>query len=121
MYRHQWVAPQPTALRTVVKQAHGVAASATVTKTAGYHWRGEPYPRKRSYPKGMGMIFVVDSDRRPLTSCHPARARKLLSSGKAAVLRRYPFTIILKHSAPGASPDSLRLKIDPGSKVTGLA
>jgi hypothetical protein len=27
--------------------------------------------------------------------CHPARARELLREGKAAVFRRFPFTIIL--------------------------
>jgi len=32
MHRHQWVASQPTALRLVVKQAHGVAASAASEK-----------------------------------------------------------------------------------------
>src|SRR5262249_50092488 len=121
MHRHQGMAPQSPALRTVVTQAHGVAASAAVTETAGYPWRGELYPRKRSYPKGDGVIFVVATDRRPLTPCHPARARKLLTSGRAAVWLRYPFTSILKHSARDAAPEPLRLKMDPGSKVTGLA
>src|SRR5262249_47558903 len=66
-------------------------------------------------------MFVVDSDRRPLTPCHPARARKLLTSGKTAVWRRYPFTILLKHAVPDAAPEPLRLKIAPGRRVTGLA
>lgn len=44
----------------------------------------------------------------------------LLSSGKAAVFRRYPFTIILKEIVV-PEPIPLRLKIDPGSKTTGLA
>jgi hypothetical protein len=30
----------------------------------------------------------------------PVRARKLLDSGKAAVLRMFPFTIILKNREP---------------------
>ncbi|MAA70071.1 MAG: HNH endonuclease [Deltaproteobacteria bacterium] len=38
-----------------------------------------------------------------------------------AVLRRYPFTIILKQSYPAAIPRPLRIKIDPGSKTTGFA
>jgi 5-methylcytosine-specific restriction endonuclease McrA len=33
----------------------------------------------------------------------------------------YPFTIILKRVVPDAAPESLRVKIDPGSKTTGLA
>ncbi len=40
--------------------------------------------------------FVLDKDRKPLMPCHAARARKLLKKGKAAVFRRFPFTIILK-------------------------
>src|SRR5262249_448696 len=72
-------------------------------------------------PKGKMVIFVVDTDRRPLTPCHPARARKLLTSGKVAGWRRYPFTILLKHALPDAASEPLRLKIDPGSTVTGLA
>ncbi|KAF0185548.1 MAG: HNH endonuclease [Nitrospirae bacterium] len=52
--------------------------------------------------------------------CSPARARILLRSHKAAVLRRYPFTIILKDRAEGDT-QSVELKVDPGSKVTGIA
>ncbi|HEV2460574.1 MAG TPA: RNA-guided endonuclease IscB [Ktedonobacterales bacterium] len=69
----------------------------------------------------MSMVFVVDAKRRPLAPCHPARARRMLTSGKAAVWRRYPFVIILKRAIPNAVPTLVRLKIDPGSKVTGLA
>ena len=52
--------------------------------------------------------------------CHPARARELLRDGKAAVYRRQPFTIILKHRAGGDS-QPVELKTDPGSKTTGIA
>jgi 5-methylcytosine-specific restriction endonuclease McrA len=69
----------------------------------------------------MVFVFVVDTERRPLAPCHPARARRLLTAGKAAVWRRYPFTIILKRAVPEAQPAPLRVKLDPGSKVTGLA
>ncbi|HEV8193753.1 MAG TPA: RNA-guided endonuclease IscB [Ktedonobacterales bacterium] len=69
----------------------------------------------------MAFVFVVDTERRPLVPCHPARARRLLTEGKAAVWRRYPFTIILKRAVPEARPAPPRVKIDPGSKVTGLA
>jgi len=65
-------------------------------------------------------VFVVDHNRQPLTPCHPAVARRLLARGRAAVLRRFPFTIILKESKP-PTESGLRLKIDPGSRVTGLA
>jgi 5-methylcytosine-specific restriction endonuclease McrA len=69
----------------------------------------------------MVLVFVVDTEQRPLSPCHPARARRLLTAGKAAVWRRHPFTLILKRAVPDARPEPLRLKIDPGSKTTGLA
>jgi 5-methylcytosine-specific restriction endonuclease McrA len=66
-------------------------------------------------------VFVVDQDRKPLDPIHPGRARFLLKSGHAAVLRRYPFTIIMKEPKPDAQPAPLRVKIDPGSQTSGLA
>jgi 5-methylcytosine-specific restriction endonuclease McrA len=52
--------------------------------------------------------------------CHPARARELLRYKKAVVHKLNPFTIRLKRSIVACNVN-LRLKIDPGSKVTGLA
>lgn len=69
----------------------------------------------------MSFVFVVDQERKPLDPIHPGRARFLLKARLAAVLRRYPFTIILKESKPDVVPEQLRIKIDPGSKTTGLA
>jgi 5-methylcytosine-specific restriction endonuclease McrA len=66
-------------------------------------------------------VFVVDTNKQPLSPVHPARARKLLSYGKAAVYRRYPFTIILKISVVDPVVADLRIKLDPGSKTTGIA
>ncbi len=65
-------------------------------------------------------VFVLDANRKPLTPCTPGMARSLLKASKAAVFRQYPFTIILKKEAPD-SPQSLTLKLDPGSKTTGIA
>jgi len=45
----------------------------------------------------------------------------LVSSGKAAVFRRFPFTIILKQEVHEPVTHPLRLKLDPGSKTTGIA
>jgi hypothetical protein len=68
------------------------------------------------------MVFVLDSQRQPLDPCHEARARKLLRAGRAAVFRRYPFTIILNdRKAAVPVTHAHRLKLDPGSKTTGLA
>ncbi len=65
-------------------------------------------------------IFVLDTNKKPLTPCKPSMARKLLTAGKAAIFRRFPFTIILK-KAVTATVKSIALKLDPGSKTTGIA
>ena len=64
--------------------------------------------------------FVLDTTKKPLEPIHPAKARLLLRQGKAAVFRLYPFTIILKEEIT-ETPKPLELKIDPGSKTTGIA
>lgn len=66
-------------------------------------------------------VFVVDTNRKPLNPVHPGEARRLLSQGKAAVLKRYPFTIILKQEITKPQITGLRVKIDPGSRTTGIA
>jgi 5-methylcytosine-specific restriction endonuclease McrA len=50
-----------------------------------------------------------------------ARARILLKQGRAAVFRRFPFTIILKDRSDVPAGQEHRIKIDPGSKTTGVA
>jgi len=81
----------------------------------------------------MSFVFVLDQQRQPLAPVHPGRARYLLQAGYAAVWRRYPFTLILTgtEARPQAEqeemaeveevPTPLHLKLDPGSKTTGLA
>src|SRR5260221_6824561 len=69
----------------------------------------------------MSHVFLVDAERRPLTPVHPGRARLLLKAGKAAVFKRFPFTLILRQPVEQAAREPLRLKIDPGSHTTGLA
>lgn len=66
-------------------------------------------------------VFVLDTNKRPLDPVHPGTARRLLNNKKAAVFRRYPFTIILKEACPDVTVQDLELSIDPGSKVTGIA
>ncbi|MEA5592867.1 RNA-guided endonuclease IscB [Rivularia sp. UHCC 0363] len=65
-------------------------------------------------------VFVIDTDKKPCNPIHPATARKLLTSKKAAVYRTYPFTIILKNVST-KKLSSVQIKIDPGSRVTGFA
>lgn len=65
-------------------------------------------------------VFVLSNTKAPLMSCTPGRARQLLTKGRAAVFRRYPFTIILKDRSEGVT-QNIDLKIDPGSRTTGFA
>ncbi|HEY6542390.1 MAG TPA: RNA-guided endonuclease IscB [Ktedonobacteraceae bacterium] len=69
----------------------------------------------------MSKVFLVDTNKQPLDPVHPGWARKLLSTGQAAVYRRYPFTLILKRAVEHPKVQLLRLKIDPGARTTGLA
>lgn len=69
----------------------------------------------------MSNVFVVDDHKRPLNPVHPGYALWLLTQGKAVVYRRYPFAIRLKEARPAMPVAPLRLKLDPGSKTTGLA
>jgi 5-methylcytosine-specific restriction endonuclease McrA len=69
----------------------------------------------------MSLVFVVDQQQRPCRPVHPGRARHLLTRGRAAVYRRYPFTLILREGEPSEESEPVRLKIDPGSQTTGLA
>ncbi len=66
-------------------------------------------------------VLVLSKDEKPLSPCHQARARKLLNKGRAAVYRKYPFTIILKEEVEPSESEPCRIKIDPGAKTTGMA
>lgn len=67
-------------------------------------------------------ILVLDKRKKPLMPCHPARARELLREGRARVHRMVPFTIrLVDRSRADSVLQPLRLKLDPGSKTTGLA
>ena len=69
----------------------------------------------------MSKVFVLDTNHQALDPVHPGRARLLLKAGKAAVYRRFPFTLILKRAVEHPTLHPLRVKIDPGSQTTGLA
>lgn len=68
----------------------------------------------------MNSVFVLSNTKKPLMPCRPARARKLLTAGRAAVYRLHPFTIILNDRVDGDTQDT-ELKVDPGSKTSGVA
>lgn len=67
-------------------------------------------------------VFVLDKHGTPLQPTTPARARKLLASGRAVVARHTPFVIRLKdRTANHSEVAGVEIGIDPGSKHTGIA
>ncbi len=67
-------------------------------------------------------VFVLDRRGRPLMPCSEKRARRLLARGRARVHRCVPFAIrLLDRRVEDSVLQPLRLKLDPGSKVTGMA
>jgi 5-methylcytosine-specific restriction endonuclease McrA len=68
------------------------------------------------------MVFVLDKQGRPLMPCTEKRARLMLERGRARVHRVVPFVIRLTdRKAEDSAFQSLRVKLDPGSKETGIA
>jgi len=68
------------------------------------------------------MVFVLNKNKKPLSPCHMARARKLLTKGKAVIHKKYPFTIRLNELKEEVSlKETYRLKVDYGSRYTGLS
>ena len=65
-------------------------------------------------------VFVLGKKGNPLMPCTEKRARLLLDRGRAVVIRLYPFTIRLKDRTDG-DLQPVVVKIDPGSKTTGVA
>jgi len=67
-------------------------------------------------------VFVLDCHKQPLMPCSEKRARLLLGRKRAAVHRLWPFTIRLKDRRREESQvQPVALKLDPGSKTTGMA
>lgn len=92
----------------------GAPAAGNVTPAPS---RAGERPRER-HPA----VFVLDRHGTPLQPTTPARARKLLKSGRAVVARHTPFVIRLKdRTVAGSEVDGLEVGIDPGSKHTGVA
>lgn len=85
--------------------------------------RGAPRQSERSAPgPGAPRVFVLDRKARPLMPCHPARARELLRKGRAVVARHTPFTIRIKDRLlENSEVGGVAVRIDPGSKATGIA
>lgn len=67
------------------------------------------------------MIFVLNKNKLPISPCSEATARKLLENKRAVVHKIYPFTIRLKEQKSSTDSSEYRLKIDYGSRHTGIA
>ncbi|CAK0760288.1 5-methylcytosine-specific restriction enzyme A [Gammaproteobacteria bacterium] len=67
-------------------------------------------------------VFVLDKRKNPLMPCSEKRARKLLKAKRARVHRLIPFTIrVVDRKVSDCKLQPLEIKIDPGSKITGIA
>ena len=63
------------------------------------------------------MVFVINKNKKSLSPCTNAVARKLLKQRKAVIHKRYPFTIRLKELKEKSNNEQeYRLKIDYGSR-----
>ncbi|POB10927.1 RNA-guided endonuclease IscB [Sulfobacillus sp. hq2] len=67
-------------------------------------------------------VLVLDKRKKPLMPCSEKRARLLLERGRARVHRMVPFTIrLVDRLQENSTLQPVRLKLDPGSKTTGMA
>ena len=69
------------------------------------------------------IVFVLNKNKQPLDPTTPQKARKLLKKQKAVIHKMEPFTIRLKElkHVIVPQPREYRLKIDYGSRYTGIA
>ncbi|MFO7858445.1 MAG: RNA-guided endonuclease IscB, partial [Ectothiorhodospiraceae bacterium] len=75
----------------------------------------------RAFSKEIRMaVLVLSKNKRPLLPCSEKRARLLLDRNRAVVVRVAPFTIRLRDRM-GGKTQPVRVKIDPGSRTTGMA
>ena len=67
------------------------------------------------------MVFVLNRSKKPLNMISHAQARILLKNRLAVVHKIYPFTIRLKDNSCVSKDKAYTVKVDPGSKHTGIA
>ena len=65
-------------------------------------------------------VYVLNKHGEPLMPCKPRKARVLLQSGKATVIKKTPFTIQFKYGSSGYR-QPISLGVDAGSKHIGIA
>ena len=67
------------------------------------------------------MVLVIDKHKKPCNTISEAYARRLLFKKQAVIHKRFPFTIRLKNDNAVSKDRNYTVKIDPGSKHTGVA
>ena len=67
------------------------------------------------------MVFVLNRSKKPLNMITNAEARILIRKKLAVIHKIYPFTIRLRDNSCGSNDKTYTVKIDPGSKTTGIA
>ena len=67
------------------------------------------------------MVFVLNKSKKPLDMISHAKARMLLKNRLAVVHKIYPFTIRLRDNSCVSNDRAYTVKLDPGSKHTGIA
>lgn len=65
-------------------------------------------------------VFILNKHGKPLMPCKPRKARLLLKSNKAKIIKRYPFTIQLLYGSTGYTQDT-SLGVDTGQRHIGFA
>jgi 5-methylcytosine-specific restriction endonuclease McrA len=77
---------------------------------------------RHKFRKEHFMVFVLDKHKKPLMPCTEKRARLLLERGRARIHKMEPFTIrIVDRLVEDSVLQPVSLKLDPGSKFTGIA
>ncbi len=100
---------------------NGVNPDADVQDVRAEPGSGRRHRRSsRDSESGVSRVFVLDRRGDPLMPCHPARARTLLKKGRAVAASLRPFSIRLRDRTGGGT-QPLDLKMDPGSRTTGMA
>jgi len=67
------------------------------------------------------MVFVLDKSKKPLDMITNAEARILIKKKLAVIHKVYPFTIRLRDNSCVSKDRAYTVKIDPGSRYTGIA
>ena len=67
------------------------------------------------------MVLVIDRQKQPCNAISAAYARILLFTKQAVIHKRFPFTIRLRNDNAVLKDRSYTVKLDPGSRTTGVA